>query len=269
MAFIVLSLVSALFIIGTGGCRSTFTSAYSKNALKVSEPVYELRAMRLPDSTLRVFLVGSPRLRTEDPYVRWMDMAIGLSPDQLNDTIPFNLEFKGVGGRESTVIMMADAKWSSPQAKTANRIYGAVSVVTASNHLIFDFVGDVDNASALELMPFAQALSNSQIAFGTTARRLFLPANEYLPTSESCRVLVYNSKRSIIWRSDAGMNFMQVVTKVEPQAYGETVNHTQIWNGRDMQGNPVPSQLLIIEVIIPARPQPYQTSMTYNWRGND
>jgi hypothetical protein len=81
--------------------------------------------------------------------------------------------------------------------------------------------------------------------------------NEYLPTSEKIALRISNEKGSEIYSSSYGMNFLMVISNVKPEKVGEIKREKISWNYKNNDGKRVGKGKYSIDVIIPARPEPY------------
>ncbi len=246
-------------------CKSSFTSPYGIRALRVDEPIFPIKAVRLKDSTLRLSFITSPRLRTTDPGIRWVEAAIGPDERSLNDTITFALSYTNTPGSETTVTLVGDAPWDTPSARRSASAVADISVVTSTDHLIFRLPLAYQEAQPMDLTPFVVSRGDSALEIGVQAKRIFLLSDEYLPTSENFRVIISDEKGTVVWRSDAGMNFMQAITSVEPQTPNHIQRYAVVWNGQHTMGETVPPGTYKAELIIPARPRAYMNTVEFAW----
>lgn len=264
IAFVVSSLVVA-------ACTSTEHSTFlnrGKNkgkAIRVDEPIFEIKAVKLQDSTVRLSFVGTPTLRTNGRVIRHVEAAIGPTENELNDIIVFSTSNAGAPGVNQTVSIVGSASWDTRPARKSTECVVDVGVLTAEEHLIYRQRLKYEAADPMELSPFTQAVSDTLIEIGAIARRMFVPTGEHLPSSENLRVIISDAKGNVVWRSDAGQAFLSLMSSVEPQITGQMQRYTMPWLGRDLQGNRVPDGTYKAEVIIPARPNPYRTSIDVPW----
>ena len=249
------------------GCNRTQRSdlAFSGKALRVSEPVYEIQAVKLSDSTVRLSFVGSPTLRTPGRNVAWVEASVGPDENSLNDDIVFATSTAGAPGAEETVTLVGEASWDTRAAKLSKRMVADVSVVTSQEHLIYRVEVDYTEANPMELTPFTSAVNDTTMEVGVIARRVFVPAGEYLPSSENVRLIISDDKGTVVYRSDFGQSFLQLVTTVEPQNVGQMQRYVVPWNGRNLQKERVADGTYSAEVIIPARPDPYSATIEIPW----
>lgn len=82
-------------------------------------------------------------------------------------------------------------------------------------------------------------------------------AKEYIPNSETLRLIVINSEGEIIYNSGAGQSYFMKIEKVMPEAVGEEYTYEAFWNMKDSRGNVVPKGKYVANLIIPAKPKPY------------
>lgn len=259
---IVLCSLAALLLCS---CVETQRSPYVPKALRVNESIFDVKAVRMADSSIRLIFITSPRIRTPDPNIRWVEAAIGPNEHSMIDTITFSVTSSGAPGAVNTVQLVGDANWDTPHAKRAQSIVADVSVVTATSHLVFRQNLTIEQAVPMEVTPFVQPLSDSLLDLGMMAKRVYIPTGEYLASSENFRVIVSDKKGNVVWRSDAVSNFLSAITKVEPQTINQVHRYALAWNGRDLNGDIVPDAEYKAEILIPCRPRPYQTETLFHW----
>lgn len=255
------------------GCKTTLSSNFvaSGKAIRVDRPIFDIKGVRLSDSTVKLSFISPSPLRTNDRAFRWVEAAIGPDADHLNDTIMFDPSVAGTQGVDATLQFIGDATWDTPAARRSDRAVADVSVVTSSDHLVFRTVIEYGKADPMLLIPFANPIISStdnskmEIEVGVIAKRVYVAQGEYLPTSETFRVLISDSKGSIVWRSDAGLAFLSIVTSVEPQTTNAVQRYFIPWTGVDLSGNQVSDGDYRVELIIPCRPTAYSASTTFAW----
>ena len=123
------------------------------------------------------------------------------------------------------------------------------------------------DTSGLILVPFIQRADDSDdssYTLGVNARRNRLVDGEYLPSSEDLRVTVRRGL-DVVWQSQTGLAFLTVVMPVRPERIGEQSVYSVDWNGKDADGKQLPAGEYSAELIIPSRPAPYHTQMTFTW----
>jgi len=244
--------------------KNSFSSPWQIRGLRVDKPIFHVQAFKLSDSTVQLSFVGPANLRTREPAIRYVDVAIGTSEDALLDTVAFSVEHTGSpgGGAAQSV---GNAVWDTPTAKASTSAVADVSVLTASDHLVFRQNIAYSVAEALFLTPFVTTSSDTTLEIGALAKRIYVPPGEYLPSSENFRVIIVDAKGVVVWRSDAGMSFLSVVGSVEPRQTNQSQRYSLSWNGHDLQQNVVESGDYKVEFIIPARPNSYTTRTTLQW----
>ena len=249
------------------GCNRTQRSdlAFNGKALRVDEPIYEIQAVKLSDSTVRLSFVGSPTLRTPGRNVAWVEAVVGPDEHSLNDNIVFATSTAGAPGAAETVTIVGEASWDTDAARRSKRMVADVSVVTSQEHLIYRTVVEYSKAEPMELTPFTSAVNDTTIEVGVIARRVFVPAGEYLPSSENVRLIISDEQGAVVWRSDAGQSFLQLVTTVEPQNVGQMQRYVVPWFGQNLLQQRVPDGMYKAEIIIPARPDPYKAWIEVPW----
>jgi hypothetical protein len=256
-----------LIVIATSinGCNQGFRNSNKTRGVEVEEPIYDVRALRMSDGTIRLTFVGTPRLRTADPVVRTVYAFVGPTEDAMTDSVEFKLIHTGAPGEERTVYLAGDAAWTTPTSKTATEVWIEMYVLTGREQLRFRVAKPLEAAAPLELTPFTLRTSPTTIEIGAIARRAFTMKDEYLPTSESIRLIINNAQGEAVWRSDVGQAYTQRVGRVEPERVNELHRYALEWNGKDMQGVYAPTGTYTAEIIIPAKPQAYRTQTTFLW----
>jgi len=245
-------------------CQSSRNVKLGKT-YRVSESPFTVNAMRLSDSTLKLTFVGPARLRTTDPIIRWVETTIGTTENDLSDTLVFTTAQSGAPGVDRTVHLTGYTSWTTAKAKRATQVVCDVSVQTSTDEVIFRQVIPITAARPIGLEGFTQLTSDSTIDIGATVRRIFLPAGEFLPTSETIRVLISDENGQVVWRSDVGKVFQQRVGLVQPQRVDEVQRMAIPWDGTDFQGQKVPTGKYTAEVIIPAKPSAYTVAFAFSW----
>ena len=256
--------VTSMMIIA--GCVQSHTGRYGRKALRVDEPIYDVRAVKMLDSTVKLTFIGTPTLRTAGRNVGWVEVVIGPSPEDMNDTLVFSISLAGSATPGESVQLVGEADWQTRAAKHATRACMEVHVVAGDvDHLYYELEKEFEQADPMDLTPFTMAVSDSQIDVGVTARRIFVPPGEYLPTSENFRIVISDAQLKVVYRSDYGQSFLQFVGLVEPQGVGQMQRFAIPWFGRDMNGQRVPDGKYTAELIIPAVPRPYRTTCEVPW----
>lgn len=120
------------------------------------------------------------------------------------------------------------------------------------------------DTSALTLTPFIRLSKGTSVVIGVNAARKRVVEGEYLPSSEDVRVVIRSGFKTI-WQSNQGMAFLTVVSPVRPESPGEVSTYTIDWNGTDAHGQPLTPGEYTADIIIPSRPAPYQTQITFTW----
>lgn len=248
-------------------CVSTQHSEFvrSSKALRVSEPIYDLKAVRLSDGTVRISFIGSPTLRTSGRYVKYVEAALGATEDEMNDNVMFNTTTAGAPGANETVHLVGTAAWDTKAAINSKSCWADVSVVTPAEHLIFRVHLEYQVSEPMLMEPFSEAVSDTTIDLGVIARRVFVPPGEYLPSSETFRVIITDQSGTVVYRTDYERNFLALVTTVQPTQANQMQRYAYPWNGRDLQGNRVADGTYNVEYVIPAHPKPYRTTATIEW----
>lgn len=258
------AIVVGVALVGVA-CNQGFTSQFKVRGLRVSEPIFKVQGMRMADSSIRLFFTSPPRMRTKDPSIRTVMVAIGPSEDYFPDTTDFQLGLSGDPAKDEAVNVVGEAFWDSPTIRKASEVWVDVSVINVSDQLVFKQKVEFVPTIPLVLTPFATPAGQSSIEIGADVKRIFLPANEYLPSAERFRVIISDSTGAVVWRSDGGVSYATIVLNVEPRSAGEADRQSIKWDGRHLSGSTVPPGRYRADMMIPARPTPYQTSIEFTW----
>lgn len=73
----------------------------------------------------------------------------------------------------------------------------------------------------LKLYPAVTEINDKEIQFSLLKIRIMPHSGEYLPSSESLKIEIYNQQSGKTINSSEGKNFMQVITNVEPRVVGQ------------------------------------------------
>lgn len=249
------------------GCVNTQHSDFTRSAkaLRVEEPIYNIKAVRLSDGTVRLSFIGTPTLRTTGRYVKYVEAALGGTEDSMTDNVMFNTTTAGAPGANETVHLVGTASWDTRAAIASKSCWADVSVVTPAEHLIYRVHLEYEASDPMILEPFTQAMNDTTIELGAVARRVFVPPGEYLPSSETFRVIVSDTVGAVVFRSDFERNFLSIVTTVQPTQANQMQRYVLPWNGRDLQGQRIANGWYNVEMIIPAFPKPYRATISMEW----
>ena len=249
------------------GCKSTVNSGLMLNTkgYYVERPIFEIKGVRLSDSTVQLSFIAPSSLRAADKAIRYVYFFVGPDEDHLHDSIMANPLMAGAPGVHGEILFLGEGVWDSQAARASSRAVIDVNVVTRTDHAIFRSVVEYREAEPVDILGFAIPVGSSGIDVGVLAKRIYMLQGEYLPTSESFRVLITDGKRNLVWRSDAGLAFLSVVTAVEPQATNAVHRYVMPWDGVDLGGQKVPEGEYTADLIIPSRPKPYATSIKFMW----
>ena len=255
-----------LLCVIASGCRTASTSGFAptKKAIRVNRPMFDLHATRLTDSSAQFRFVTTSTLRADDNTIRYVDLALRTS----NFTADSLLIFPTIARDESPnspLYIIGEALWESPQLRTSTTVQADISVVTASDHIVFAQDVEVRDPIALDLYPSIQASNDTTITFGCLARRVFVPRGEYLPSSEVFRVRVSDEQGQLVWSSDEGMAFLALVSLVQPQTSGRLHVYEMPWNGVATNGQRIKPGTYTADLTIPSRPLEYGTRITFKW----
>lgn len=248
------------------GCRTASISGFtaSKKAIRVDRPMFDVYTTRITDSSAQLRFVTTTTLRADDNTIRYVDINIATS----NGSHDSLLVFPTIAREDSSnggLYIIGEALWESPALRNGSSFTADISVVTASNHIIFSQNIDVREPVALDLYPSVSSSADSSVMFRVLARRVFVPHGEYLPSSEVFRIRVLDERGVIVWSSDTDMAFLALVSLVQPQTLGRLHIYEMPWNGRMLNGSRIKPGTYRAEFIIPSRPLEYSTSHDFTW----
>lgn len=129
-----------------------------------------------------------------------------------------------------------------------------------------DKIQNKTSEAPLELIPSVSMQSDSTAVFSITATRLTNVVNEYIPSSEEFRVEILTAKGNLVWSSNFGMNYLQVILPVKPEKIGDTYKYSLEWNGQTNKGVPATPGNYTANLIIPARPNQYSSTIQFHWK---
>jgi hypothetical protein len=116
----------------------------------------------------------------------------------------------------------------------------------------------------LKLEPYSKKINDSTFQIGIIATRLNLVDDEYLPTSESIRAVITSENEKDIWHSNNNLNYLQVISKVLPDSIGQSYDYQLFWNMKNDNGKKFSGEKITANLIIPASPKNYFTSIKFN-----
>ena len=262
LTIVLLLLQTALW---AGGCHRGFSSTYDVRGIRLGEPMFAVRGMRLSDTTLRLSFTTLPTLRTSEPVIRTVYAAVGPEKGLYRDTVDFQLTRVTLPSDSAVAMLIGEAVMPVASASERANPWVDVSVVTASDHVVFTEPVTMVETSAVELSPFQHATDDDAIELGAYVQRVWLPEEEYLPSSEEVRVTVFDGSGNEVWNSGSGMAFLTMISSVKPQERGEVMVVSRVWNGTTLSGATVPSGTYTAEIRIPAVPFPYSATMDVQW----
>jgi flagellar hook assembly protein FlgD len=62
------------------------------------------------------------------------------------------------------------------------------------------------------------------------------------------------------------MNYLQVILQVRPEKIGDTYKYSLEWNGQTNKGVPATPGNYTANLIIPARPNQYSSTIQFHWK---
>jgi len=123
-----------------------------------------------------------------------------------------------------------------------------------------------ESKDVLTLYPSVNKDTDSTITFILYAQRNASKVDEYMPSSEKLRVIIFSEKGEVIWNSSFNRNFLQMVTPVYPERIGDVYKYSLKWDGYDNHAKPVPVGTYRAQLIIPAKPNTYSESIVFRWK---
>lgn len=122
---------------------------------------------------------------------------------------------------------------------------------------------DFDKNEFLKLIPWIEEQKDI-IDFNLLAIRLMPNTGEFAPTSETFRVLMKDKENGTSWNSSEGLNFMQIIGKVEPSMVGDYKIYKIDYNLNKNKNYKINGENEVT-FIIPAKPKDYVTQINY-WK---
>ena len=119
---------------------------------------------------------------------------------------------------------------------------------------------------AMELVPSISLMDDGGAEFSLIATRFADVPNEYLPNSEDFRVEIFSAKGNLIWNSNFGMNYLQVIMNVKPEKVGENYKYSIEWNGQTNSGSRAAAGNYTANLTIPAKPKHYTSTIQFQWK---
>ena len=259
-------LVAAVCIVLVPSCRTASVSGFtpSRKAIRVDRPVFDVYASRITDSSAQLRFLTTTTLRATDNTIRYVDINIKTSDSTYDSLLVFPTLAREDTG-DGTLYVVGEALWESSSLRTSSTFQADISVVTASNHLVYSQDISIHAPVALDLYPSVDATSDSTLMFRCLARRVFVPHGEYLPSSEVFRIRILDEHGEIVWASDYDMAFLAIVSLVQPQTSGRLHIYEMPWNGRMLNGRRMKPGRYTAEYIIPSRPLEYRTTREFSW----
>lgn len=123
----------------------------------------------------------------------------------------------------------------------------------------------ITNDSTLALKPEIKVINDSLILFSLHSKRLKENESSYFPTSQDFLVEIYTEKNNLLWKSDKDMNYLQVITPIEPTQIGDLYTYSIEWDGIMDNGKKLPKGDYIVNLILPARPMQYPITTNFKW----
>ncbi|GIV56747.1 MAG: hypothetical protein KatS3mg040_1515 [Candidatus Kapaibacterium sp.] len=165
------------------------------------------------------------------------------------------------------------AHWTNPLGLPVDTLHCVIRISTLARK---QYVVQLDTVLALPVdsmppfvtvTPFIDAHTDSSITFALLARRNRGAGGDYHPTSEHFRIEIYDERGALRFASNTGMDFLQVLSPVEPRRRGELKRYTFEWPGYDNEGNILPPGRYTAVLSIVAKPYPYTARIPFEWKG--
>ena len=119
---------------------------------------------------------------------------------------------------------------------------------------------------AVVLKGWVENVTDTSALFVALAERRRMLDNEYFPTSERLRLIITDEDGTTYWNSSQVQIFMQMTAPVEPKNVDAVKRYETLWEGRDMQGNPLPPGHYTATLSLPVRPSHYVVTIPFNWK---
>lgn len=122
---------------------------------------------------------------------------------------------------------------------------------------------DFEKNEFLKLIPWIEE-QKEKISFNLFAIRLMPNTGEFKPTSETFRILLKDIEKGTTWNSSEGLNFMQMIGKVEPSIVGDYKIFTLDFNFNKNKNYNINGENEVT-FIIPAKPKDYVAQINF-WK---
>lgn len=180
-----------------------------------------------------------------------------------------DIKKSGIGGASTSTVASGGAEWVT--GPTTPNTFNLVTILRTGDGGIWVRQARTTVPVLSNFDPVTLKLDikreGTGLVFTLTATRNIVPGEtEYLPSSETHRITIYDGPVKI-WSSADGKMFTQAIQDVEPGKVGETATWEVTWDGRGSDGTPVSAGLYTIEGMIPAQPSEYYVREDYRWSG--
>lgn len=120
----------------------------------------------------------------------------------------------------------------------------------------------------MKATPFLDEVTDSTITFALLAERLRPVNDDYHPNSEKFRVEIFNAKGALVFNSNFGMNYMQMISHVEPYRVSEKKRFEYLWDGKGNNKLPLPAGKYKAVLTMVVKPISYGAEIEFDWKGS-
>lgn len=122
-----------------------------------------------------------------------------------------------------------------------------------------------DAMPVLTLKGSVENVTDTSVLFVAIAERRRIIPNEYFPSGERLRVTILDGA-TVVWSSEQNQFFTQALAPVEPKFVDQIKRYEMEWNGKKLNGEPLPPGHYTVQLILPVKPHPYSTTMPLAWK---
>jgi len=187
------------------------------------------------------------------------------------DTVCFNTLYpSGVADKKgnATVTIHGVTEWRNSTAIDRKKLRFTFIIETDEECYYQDVAPQpsIGTKDVITLYPSVNKDTDGTLTFILYAQRNRIKVDEYMPTSEKLRVIIYSEKGEVKWNSAFSRNFLQVVTPVYPKEVGEVYKYSLKWDGYDNHAKLMPPGKYRAQMIIPSKPNSYSESIVFKWK---
>jgi hypothetical protein len=232
------------------------------------------------DSFKLIFVLQSYKKEGMDIYkfvssVRDVNLIRKSRKGGIIDTIHFPIpELSGVSGSAegASLALMTTADFKSPDNfHPADLSYYFLMEGYSDDYFwetAYDsiFINSTYEKPILELESRVEGITDSSAYFVCYVTRITKAEKQYFGSSELLRAVISDEKGRVMWNSDAGQNYLQMIYPVLPEREGDTHKYSVFWNGVKKDGTPLPPGLYQVRLTLLTKPKPFESFVHFYWK---